>query len=264
MEPGEDHELSETMHIRVAAERDSDSDWEDTASDYNTFVRKRRLPSFVRYKHMKVVTPTPVPSTDTSLTSIHNDKNSGRHRRLSSTQSLSTTSRRGSSPRRNSPPRTYTQTMKERLVGKLSMGSIGSSSLSQGLSNFIEHDEGTYRGLGIDLPSAHLTVETETDSRQRKLSTTSGAMLIRVEPEGKSVTFTSVIEHDSSASSLASPSNIEEEGEEEGEGGRGEEGERNDMALHMIARSKSDASAVKSKRAKHHSRPRQKSKCKVS
>ena len=55
--------------------------------------------------------------------------------------------------------------------------------LSHGLSSFIEHNKVTYRELEIDLPSAHLTVETETNSRQWKMSTTSG-MLIRVEPEG--------------------------------------------------------------------------------
>ena len=145
--------------------------------------------------------------------------------------------------------------MKERLAGKLSLGSIGSFSLSQGLTSFIEHDEGTYREMGIDLPHAQLTVETNEEGR--KLSSGSG-MLITVEPEGKSVTFTREQISVCSSPSSTAPEEYEEEEEEDGEEDREE---RRDMGH----RCKSEGTLVRPKKRKLRKLSvKHKNKCKVS
>ena len=244
VEPGENHELSETVHIVVAAEKDSDSEWEDTQD--NAFQRKQRLPSFVRYKHMKVVsTTTQSQSVTNSQSSVLSEDLSLRSRKHSSVVS----------PLR--PPSSPRQTMKERLAGKLSRGSIGSISLSQGLSNFMEHDEGTYREMGIDLPSAHLTVETV--DHDRKLSVGSG-MLIKVEPEGQSVTFTRERISSSSSSPSARASNTEDD-----EGGEEGDVDEDDLGIQINVTGSSGAVTVKSKKHKHRtSSKHHKNKCKIS
>lgn len=231
MEPGEDHELSETMHIMVP---DSDSDWEETQTEPDTFLRQKRLPSFIRYKHMQVVVPTP----SHSLSSIHDDS-STHSRRLSS---LST-----KFPlRRTSSPRYYQPIMKEKLVSKLSKGSVGSFSFSNELSSFLEQEEETYREMVVD-SSSHLTVDE--NGHKRKVSGGSTGMLIKVEPEGKSVTLT--------RERLSSTS--VDEGEEEGSGLEREYG----LTMTLKSRSEEAIPVVKSKthkrREKHH-----RNKCKVS
>ena len=241
VEPGEDHELSETMHIMVGGERDSDSDWEE--ADYNAFRRQNRQPSFVRYKNMKVV---PQSTRMTSNSSVTDDNSSLISRRLSSPRRLSSSF--FVPVQRSSPP--HLRSMKEKLVGKLSLGSIGSFSLSQGLSSFIEHDEGTFRELGVDLPPCHLGVEKRV-SKERKVSSASDRILLRVEPEGQSVTFTREPLSRTASGSPSSPS-ISSPGE-------GEEDD-DDHGIDMRVRSKSESVARKSKKHKH----RKSSRCKVS
>ena len=271
MEPGEAHELNEKVTIRVASEKDpdcSDSEWEE--GSYNTFVRQKRLPSFVRYKNMRVVTPTPIHSTETSLTSVTLDRGGGGGGggggRLS-TGKLPQNRRRKSSgvlpPKRPVSPRYSTdqqqsQTMKERLTEKLSTSSFGSFSIPNGLSSFMEYEQETYKDLGIDLEDARLTVETASDT-DRKLSSASAAgILITVEPEGKSVTFTR--ERVSVSSSTTTSGQTEDElggglelshvpiTEEEDEGTLESGG----------------ASIVKTKRQRQRSNHKHRSKCKIS
>ena len=256
MEPGEEHELNEAMTIRVELDNkieDSDSDWEEAQVDSNAFVRQKRLPSFVRYKDIRVIhddPPSPIYSPDVSLASLNSTSSSllrlpgiRRPRRTS----VTTPRKRSISPRLAHPP-----TMKERLARKLSLGSRGSFSLSQGLSSFLEHEEGHYREMGIDLPPhTQLTVDTASEN-SRKLSNSSVGMFIKVEPEGKSVTFTK--ERISVSSSTTQDDEEEEEEEEEEEGTRAA----------MGSKSESDfQAAVKSKKHRRKHRAN-KNKCKVS
>lgn len=239
VEPGEDHEFSETMHIVVGGDMDSDSEWEETQPDDDTFVRQKRLPSFIRYKHMQVM---PSHSVDTSLSSIM-ETSSTRTRRTSSQSSIVPL-------RRTSSPRYQPVTMKEKLINKLSKGSIGSFSFSHELTSFLEQDEGTYKELGVDLPPSHLTVDN--GENKRKLSGCSVGMLIKVEPEGKSVTITR-----QPLSSTASLTEGErEETEDEGRDGGG---------LTMTAGSKSEEATPVVKRKKHkHRQKLHRNKCKIS
>ena len=256
VEPGEEHEFSETMCIRVELdsrpEEDSeDSDWEDTQVEPNAFLRQKRLPSFVRYKDIRVIAPSPIYSPDTSLSSVTGNPSLRlpEHRRKTS---VTTPPKRPLSPRGEI---SCHPTMKERLAGKLSLGSIGSFSLSQGLSNFLEHDEGTYREMGIDLPHAQLTVETASE-HERKISNSSVGVFIKVESEGKSVTLTKERISVSSTSPSTTQEDEEEEEEEEEEGEFG-------VQVGMGSQSEGDLrAAVKSKkRRKNRSN---KNKCKVS
>ena len=250
MEPGEDHELSETMHIRVEVGEDSDSDWEDTQVESNAFVRQKRLPSFVRYKDIRVIAPSPVHSPEISASSIHSDNSSLRLPNFRRRSSAFIPPKRPVSPR---PDCTYQPTMKEKLAGKLSLGSIGSFSLSQGLSNFLEHDEGTYREMGIDLPHSQLTVETASE-HERKISNCSVGVFIKVEPEGKSVTLTK----ERISVSSNSPTSTQDEAEEE------EDGEREGLNQAGIgSKSEGDLQAAM-KAKKHRKRHSNKNKCKVS
>ena len=258
VEPGEDHELNETMCIRVELDKteeeddSDDSDWEETQVESNTFLRQKRLPSFVRYKDIRVIAPSPIHSTEPSTTSVHGNNESLRlpnHRRKSSVTSP---------PKRPLSPRefAYQPTMKEKLAEKLSLGSIGSFSLSQGLTNFIEYDEGTYREMGIDLPHAQLTVETASE-HERKVSSSSVGVFIKVEPEGKSVTFTK----ERMSVSSTSPSTTQEDEEEE------EEEEKEGFTLSIGVGSKSEGdlqAAMKSKKHRKNRTRSNKNKCKVS
>jgi hypothetical protein len=256
VEPGEEHELSEAMTIRVELDNkteDSDSDWEEAQVESNAFVRQKRLPSFVRYKDIRVIhdLPSPIHSPDTSLASLNSTSSSLLRlpgiRRPRKT-SVTTPPKRSISPRPTHPSIT-----RERLA-KLSLGSRGSFSLSQGLSSFLEQEEGNYREMGIDLPPhAQLTVDTASEN-SRKLSNSSVGVFIKVEPEGKSVTFTKEC---ISVSSSTTQDDEEEEEEEEEEG-------RIKMKTALGSKSESDLqAAVKSK--KHRRKHRiNKNKCKVS
>ena len=243
------------MCIRVeldkAEEEDDsdDSDWEETQVESNTFLRQKRLPSFVRYKDIRVIAPSPIHSTEPSTTSVHGNESLRlpNHRRKSSVTSP---------PKRPLSPRefAYQPTMKEKLAEKLSLGSIGSFSLSQGLTNFIEYDEGTYREMGIDLPHAQLTVETASE-HERKLSSSSVGVFIKVEPEGKSVTFTK----ERMSLSSTSPSTTQEEEEEE------EEKEGFTLSIGVGSKSEGDLqAAMKSKKHRKNRTHSNKNKCKVS
>lgn len=234
--------------MAIEKEQESDSEWEE---DYNTFVRQRRLPSFVRYKNMHVVTPTPIHSADTSLTSIQIDNNNSTGSLTRLHQQHNRRRRKSSLPqpsKRPASPLTYQPTMKERLTEKLSTSSVGSYSIPNGLSSFMEYEEGTYRELGIDLHDAQLTVETASDVG-RKLSNSSVGVLITVEPEGKSVTFT----RERISVSSSAPSNSAQ-GEEDGI-----------IVLPAITiEEDGEASIVKSKKHKKHTNSKLKNRCKIS
>ena len=265
MEPGEDHELNEAMTIRVELDKaeDSDSDWEEAQVESNAFVRQKRLPSFVRYKDIRVIQPPPSPvfrSPDTSLASVH----SSIHSSNSSFLRLPAIRRKNSvttPPKRPISPRdgTHRQTTRERLAGKLSLGSIGSFSLSQGLTSFLEQEEGTYREVGVDLPTHQLMVDTASES-ERKISSSSVGVFIKVEPEGKSVTFTK--ERISVSSSTTQDDEEEEYYDEEEE----EEEEEERLKLKAGIGSKSESDLQAAVRSKKHRRKHRanKNKCKVS
>ena len=121
------------------------------------------------------------------MTSVQLDFNNSTGSLIKMPQSHNRRRRKSSLPqssRRPASPRIPQYTMKERLTEKLSTSSVGSFSIPNGLSSFMEYEEGTYRELGIDLHDASLTVETASDEN-RKLSNSSAGVLITVRTGGK-------------------------------------------------------------------------------
>lgn len=257
VEPGEDHELSETFSIRVALDRSEDSedsDWEEAADESNAFIRQKRLPSFVRYKNMRIIAPSsPIISPDVSQSSFQGNRTPsyGSRRRISVT----------SPPKRPTSPRELTYNpMKEKLAEKLSLASFGSLSFSKGVTSFLEHDGGNYREIGVDLPPLHGQLSVDTGSEQeRKLSNVSTGVCIKVEPEGKSVMLTqerystssSITQEDDESYELEVEEEVEEEEDLEMKGGT------------LGSKSEGDLqAAIKAK--KHRKLRYHKNKCKVS
>ena len=158
VEPGEGHELLEATRILIPSES-PDSDWDEM--DSTAF--KSRNPSFVRYKRLNVVMPTPAATpTRVSSSSTQDDNPSVTHSVCSG----------------------YPRTLKEKVSGSLSIGSY-SFSLRNSLSSFLEQEGvGLYHEKVVDVGPVC------DRQRERMSSCRSSCGMILAEPEGESVTFT--------------------------------------------------------------------------